>query len=72
MALSPQQMGEAIIRNLPAKTGKDLNQWIEIVRRSPLNEKKAVIAWLKETHGLGHFQAQKVYERATGTDPYVD
>ena len=71
MALGPKEMGEAIIRNLKDKTSRDLDQWIEVVRQSPLTKKRAVMRMLKERHGLGHFQAQKVYERASGTDPYA-
>ena len=56
-------MGEAIIRNLKAKTGKDLPEWIDVVKQSGHTEKKAIISFLKDEHKLGHFQAQKVVER---------
>jgi len=60
MALGPKQMGEAILRNLEEKTGKTLEQWISIVKKSKLSDKKSVMDFLKITHGLGHFQAQKI------------
>ena len=62
MALGPQEMGEAIVRNLKAKTGKDLHAWIEVVKQSGYTEKRAVTRFLKEEKQLGHFQAQKVFE----------
>jgi hypothetical protein len=31
MALSPSEMHDAIIKNLPEKTGKSISQWLEIV-----------------------------------------
>lgn len=38
---------------LPAKTGRTLDQWAEAVRRSGLEERKDRIAWLKGAHQLG-------------------
>jgi hypothetical protein len=31
--MTPEQMREAIIRNLPARTGKSLEKWLGLVRR---------------------------------------
>lgn len=70
MALGPKQMGEAILRNLEEKTGKTLEQWISIVKKSKLTEKKSVMDFLKNTHGVGHFQAQKIFECLEGKDDY--
>lgn len=70
MALGPKQMGEAILRNLKGKTGKDIHGWISIVKSSGLTEKKEVLSYLKAEHGLGHFQAQKVFEAFSNVDPY--
>jgi hypothetical protein len=47
MALSAGEMQEAIIRNLRQKTGHDLEQWREIVRRLGPLEPKLLLAWLK-------------------------
>ena len=58
MALGPKEMGEAILRNLEEKTGKTLEQWISIVKKSKLSDKKSVMDFLKNTHVVGHFQAQ--------------
>ncbi len=70
MALGPKEMGEAILRNLEEKTGKTLEQWISIVKKSKLSDKKSVMDFLKNTHGVGHFQAQKIVERLEGKDAY--
>lgn len=72
MALGPKQMGEAIIRNLKEKTGKSIEQWISVVEQSKLTEKKEVISFLKINNGLGHFQAQKIFEHFNGKDKYAD
>ena len=60
MALSPQEMETAIIKNLPEKTGKSLEQWVELLAKENLSDKKEQMSLLKETHGVGHFQAQTI------------
>lgn len=70
MALDPKKMGEAVARNLKAKTGKSLEEWLEIVKESNLQEKKPVMEFLKKEKGLGHFQAQRVFEEFKGIDEY--
>lgn len=60
MALSPEEMEKAIIRNLPEKTGKSLEQWVKILGKAKLPDKKSQMTLLKETHGVGHFQAQTI------------
>ncbi len=62
MGLSPQEMNDAIVRNLKDKTGKSLGEWIEALRASTSAEKKEIIKFLKEENGLGHFQAQTIYK----------
>lgn len=72
MALGPKQMGDAIIRNLKEKTGKSLEEWITTVKDEKLADKKEIITFLKTKNGLGHFQAQKIYEHFNGQDKYQD
>ena len=63
MALGPKEMGEAIIRNLKLKTGKDLYEWMALLEQLDIKERKAALAYLREKKGLGFFQSQKVVER---------
>lgn len=72
MALSPSQMQEAIIRNLPEKTGKTLEQWVAIARSFGLGSQSEIAKKLKSEHGLGHVQAQTIVWRMNGEKPYVD
>jgi len=53
MPKSPKEMGEAIAKNLPAKTGRTFEQWVELTRREGLSSRKERIDWLKTEHGLG-------------------
>ncbi len=64
MPMSPQQMGEAIIRNLPEKTGHPLEYWVGLVKQRGIHTGKENIDWLKKEHGLGHIQALIVVGRA--------
>ncbi|MBI3130709.1 MAG: DUF4287 domain-containing protein [Acidobacteria bacterium] len=54
---------QAVISNLPAKTGRDLTAWVALARGSKQHEAKALSTWLK-AQGLGGTQAGLVAERA--------
>ncbi|MFM2600948.1 DUF4287 domain-containing protein [Vibrio fortis] len=61
MALGPKEMTQAIIANLKDKTGKDKNEWLNIIASSGLEKKKELKIFMKE-QGLGAFQANAVVE----------
>ncbi len=58
--MEPKDMELAIIRNLPKRTGKTLEQWIALVRKDGPPGKKARISWLESTYRIGHFQARTI------------
>jgi hypothetical protein len=60
MALSPSEMHDAIIKNLPEKTGKNINQWLEIVYELKGFSNKEILNKLKVEYKIGHFQAQTI------------
>lgn len=60
MALSPSEMHDAILKNLPEKTGKTVNEWIEIVHAMHRVSDKELLNQLKVDYKLGHFQAQTI------------
>lgn len=66
MARGPQDMMRAVVANLPEKTGKTLEQWVAILRKSGPAERKEQVAWLKSAHGLGHVTAQVIVANAAG------
>jgi predicted transport protein len=69
MPKSPEGMFAAIARNLPDKTGRSLEEWMEVAKDAPEGKKTERISWLK-AQGLGHGQAQTVLHFLEG--PTVD
>ena len=55
------------IADLPAKTGKNLEQWIAFIRKEGPADMKERRTWLKEEHALGTNTAWWLAERAEGT-----
>tara|TARA_B100001179_G_scaffold84578_1_gene59717 strand:+ start:726 stop:923 length:198 start_codon:yes stop_codon:yes gene_type:complete len=58
--MKPEEMEAAMIRNLPEKTGKSLEEWFAVLKDSGLTEKRDMKQHLKEDHGVGHFQTQTI------------
>jgi hypothetical protein len=58
--MRPEQMEEAIIRNLQSKTGKSLSEWMLIVKSIQSMNEKELLTILKNEHQLGHFQAKTI------------
>lgn len=54
MANSPEQMAQAMLDNLPAKTGKTLAQWLAITKKLKLQKHGEVVETLKSDHGVTH------------------
>ena len=58
--MKPEEMEKAIIRNLAEKTGRSIEEWFSVLRDAGLSEKREMKKYLKEDHGVGHFQAQTI------------
>jgi predicted transport protein len=56
-------MESAMIKNLPKKTGKTLEEWIRLLKSKGPKGRNAQMNWLKKTKGLGHFQADTIIKR---------
>jgi len=52
MPTSPKDMMDAIERDLPARTGKTLAQWVALVKRGGPRDRRERVAWLRKEHGL--------------------
>ena len=52
-----------MIRNLPKKTGKNLDEWIELLKKNGPEGRNAQMNWLKKTKGLSHYQVNLIIKR---------
>ncbi len=65
-------MQDAIISNLKQKTGKSLEEWIRVVKKSGPSAKKERAQWLKAKHRLGGTTAAVIADRVEGKAPQYD
>lgn len=57
---TPDEMMRAMVANMPAKTGRSLDEWLVLARGAPEPKHGKIIAWLKGEHGLTHGYANLV------------
>lgn len=57
---------QAIINNLPEKTGKSISEWVALIQESGPSEVKEIRDWLKAAHKLGSTTAWMIADRAVG------
>lgn len=60
------------IDSLPAKTGRSLEQWLQLIRTEGPPDAEGRRAWLKANHGMGTNQAWWFVERVDGGRPQDD
>ncbi len=68
MAKSPEDMANAMIANMKEKTGKTLEQWIAIARKSGEEKHGAIVKHLKSGHGMTHGYANLVAHKTLKSD----
>jgi len=57
---------QAIIRNLPTKTGRSLDEWARLVLQSGLSDARQQREWLKKEYKIGGTTARLITDRASG------
>ena len=68
MPQSPEQMAEKMIANLKEKTGKTLEQWIAVAKKSKLSKHGEIVKHLKADHGMTHGFANLVAHKTLKSD----
>jgi len=59
-------MAMNVIANMKEKTGRSLEEWIEVVKKKAPTDEKGRAAWLKQEHGLGTNYAGWITEVSFG------
>jgi hypothetical protein len=65
---SPEDALASMIQNLPAKTGKTLEQWVAAVKKTKLAKHGEIVKHLKAEHGIGHGYANLIAQRSLAGD----
>ena len=60
------EMVRKAIQDLPAKTGRSLDEWVKLIKKSGPKTEKERRDWLKSEHGLGTNYARWLAERSEG------
>lgn len=68
MAKSPEEMAASMIANMPEKTGKSLQQWLAIAKKSGGTKHGEIVKALKTDHGLTHGYANLVAHKLLKSD----
>ena len=68
MPQSPEQMANTMIANFKEKTGKTLEQWIKIAKKSGLAKHGEIVKHLKTDHGMTHGFANLVAHKMLKSD----
>ena len=71
---SPEEMAATMLRNLPDKTGKSLNEWHKILNKTSLEKHGQLVGVLKKEHGITHGFANLIVVkfRASDSEPGTD
>lgn len=66
MAKSPEELAQAMIDNLPEKTGKSLSEWQALVASSAAVKHGEIMKLLKGEHGITHGFANLIAQKCIG------
>jgi hypothetical protein len=58
------------VKNLPVKTGKSLDEWVTLLKKTGPKEEKEQKVWLKEQHRFGTNAATWIIEYSVGKFPW--
>src|SRR5271166_3998951 len=68
MAKSPEEGMASLLRNLEANTGRSIEEWVKLARKSGHEKHGQIVAFLKKEHGLTHGYANQIALRAVKSD----
>lgn len=65
---SPEEMAASMLANLPEKTGKSLQQWHAVLKKSSLEKHGQLVNHLKKEHGVTHGFANLIVSKFLSGD----
>lgn len=68
MATSPDEQTASMIAAIREKTGKSLDEWVALAKKSGRAKHGELVAWLKTDHGFTHGYANLVAHTALQSD----
>lgn len=69
---TPEETAATMLRNLPDKTGKSMQEWHKILGTSMLEKHGQLVKLLKQDHGVTHGFANLIVTKFRDTDSEVD
>jgi predicted transport protein len=63
----PEEMQATMIANLASKTGRTLDEWVEVALGSGLEKHGQIVGMLKAEHGVSHGYANLIAHAARGS-----
>lgn len=57
MAKTPGEFEQEFIHSAQEKTGKNLEEWMNVIKPTGYSKQMEILNWLKTEHGLNHMQA---------------
>ncbi len=61
---------KAMLKNLQARTGKNIDEWVKLTKKSGGPTRKEQLAWLRKNQGLGMATAMLIAEHVGGSVEY--
>ena len=62
--MDPLSMERAMVSNMIERTGKSIEQWIEIVKDNDFSKHGEIVKFLKQEHSLTHGYANLIARRS--------
>jgi hypothetical protein len=75
MPSTPEEQIQSMINNLPAKTGKSLEQWFKLIKSKGLEKHSEIMKLIKDEHGVSYGFANTIallYRQQAGATPSGD
>jgi len=57
MTKTSQEIEQEFINRLKSFSGKDLDSWLTVLKKSSIEKRNDIIKWLKAEHNFGHMNA---------------